>query len=72
MMTVSLPADLIRPDLDLVGVDGNAFAVLGTVQRALREAGNGPDVVAAYREQAMSGDYEHLLAVSLAFVEAES
>ena len=64
---VTLPENLVVPYVDLEGVDGNAFAVLGTVTRALREAGNGPDVLASYREQATGGSYEHLLRVSVAF-----
>ena len=69
MLNVNVPADLIAPDLDLVGVDGNAFAVLGAVIGALREAGNDADVIESYREQAMAGDYDHLIVVSLAFVD---
>ena len=49
-------------------VDGNAFAVMGAVVRALRRAGQA-DKVAEYREKAMSGDYNHLLAVSMKYVD---
>ena len=45
-------------------IDGNAFAVT----RALKKAGQG-DKVAEYREKAMSGDYNHLLAVSMEYAE---
>lgn len=51
-------------------VDGNAFSVMGAVTRALKRAGQG-DKVAEYREKAMSGDYNHLLAVSMEYVEFE-
>jgi len=57
--------DWINPDADLIGVDGNAFAVIGFVQRKLREAGNSNEVIDAYRNAAMSGDYDHLLLVSM-------
>lgn len=59
--------DWINPDLDLVGIDGNAFAVMGAVSRALRRAGNPPAVVDAYRKEATAGDYDNLLAVSMAY-----
>lgn len=59
--------DWIDPDVDLLGVDGNAFVILATVDRGLRRAGNSPEVRAAYREAATAGDYDHLLAVSMLY-----
>ena len=56
------------PGGSLVGVDGNAFSVMGFVLNRLRRAGNGPSVRERYLQQAMAGDYAHLLAVSLAFL----
>ena len=44
--------------VELVGQDGNAFLIIGTVQQALRKAGAPEEEVTAFREQAMSGDYE--------------
>jgi len=49
-------------------VDGNAFAVMGAVTKALRRAGQG-DLVTEYLARAMEGDYNHLLAVSLDYVD---
>ncbi len=49
-------------------VDGNAFAVMGAVIRALRQAGHG-DQVKEYTAKATAGDYHNLLAVSIEFVE---
>ncbi len=49
-------------------IDGNAFAVLGAVSRALREAGQG-DRVEEFMARATSGDYRHLLAVSMEYVD---
>ena len=49
-------------------VNGNAFAVMGAVQTALKRAGQG-DKVEEYLDKAMSGDYNHLLAVSCDYVE---
>lgn len=50
--------------VDLVGPDGNAFAILGLVRSALREAGATSSEIEAYRTEATSGDYANLLAVS--------
>lgn len=59
--------DWIDPEFELEGIDGNAFMVLGAVSKSLRRAGNSPEVIAAYREQATAGDYEHLLAMSIRY-----
>ena len=50
--------------------DGNAFSIMGAVSKALKQAGRA-DEVAAYREKAMSGDYDHLLMVSMEYVDFE-
>ncbi len=53
----------------LVGEDGNAFSILGRVSRALREA-KVPDAERdAFREEATSGDYDHLLQTVMRWVE---
>ena len=47
-----------KPTLELLGHDGNAFAILGKASRVARE--NNMDWK-AISEEAMSGDYDHLL-----------
>jgi hypothetical protein len=49
-------------------IDGNAFAIMGAVCKALRQAGQG-DKVKEYTDKATSGDYNHLLAVSMEYVD---
>lgn len=56
--------EIKKPKLKLVGEDGNAFAVLGAAQRAARNAGWTKEQIDAYRTEAMSGDYDNLLAVT--------
>ena len=53
----------------LIGEDGNAFAILGNVHRAMRDAGVSQEVIDQYRDDATSGDYDHLLAVTMEYVE---
>ena len=48
--------------VDLVGEDGNAFAVLGRVTKQLKRGFVSPEEVDAFQREAMSGDYNHLLA----------
>jgi len=49
-------------------LDGNAFAVMGAVIRALKRAGQ-RDKVQEHMARATSGDYDNLLRVSMAYVE---
>jgi hypothetical protein len=53
----------------LVGEDGNAFAILGRVTAALREAGVGPEERDEFTSEAMSGNYDHLLRTVMDWVE---
>lgn len=46
----------------LVGVDGNAFAIMGYTARALRST-NHSDLVKQMQNEAMAGDYWNLIAV---------
>lgn len=55
----------------LVGTDGNAFAVIGTTQALLRRAGAGAGYIAAMRTEAMGGDYDHVIATCMAYLDAE-
>lgn len=47
---------------NLVGQDGNAFALMGYTAKALRAEGLG-ELVDGMRKEATSGDYENLIAV---------
>ena len=58
-----------RPKVKLTGRDGNAFAILGRVEKALRKAGYSGDETDQYLEEATSGDYNHLLRVTMDWVE---
>jgi len=55
--------------VQLSGTDGNAFAVLGKVDRALRKAGATDEELRAFRAEATSGDYDHLLATCMRWVD---
>lgn len=50
-----------KPELRLVGEDGNAFAILGRARHAWLDAGNDRAEWDKIREEATSGDYGHLL-----------
>jgi len=52
-------------DVTLVGKDGNAFAVMGAVRKAMRKANVPQEEIEAYQKAAMSGDYNNLLRVTM-------
>lgn len=54
---------------DLVGVDGNAYAVMGYVSRAMLRSGFTTKECDEYLADAQSDDYDHLLTVSVDMVE---
>ena len=49
-------------NLDLVGVNGNAFMIMGVFGRQARKEGWSQDEIDAVLKEAKSGDYNHLLA----------
>jgi hypothetical protein len=57
--------------VQLTGNDGNAFNILASVSRALKDYGVSPDEVNTFTQEAMSGDYENLLLTASLWVEVE-
>ena len=57
--------------VELVGSDGNAFAIIGKVTNALRKSGVSKEEITNYRNEAMSGDYDNLLAVTMSTINVE-
>jgi hypothetical protein len=57
--------------VQLVGQDGNAFAILGAVQREMRRAGLTPEQVKEYMDAATAGDYDALLRTTMQYVEVK-
>ena len=53
---------------DLVGVDGNAFSIMGYTSRALRNEGL-RELEEEMTKKAMSGDYWHLIRVRDEYVQ---
>ena len=55
------------PDVEvqLSGNDGNAFAILGAVAKAMKRAGLSKEDVNEFQSEAMSGDYDHLLQTAM-------
>ena len=52
----------------LTGVDGNAFAIIGAVQKALNKAGASKEEISAFYDEATSGDYNNVIQTSMRWV----
>jgi hypothetical protein len=66
-------SEIKYPDVKvkLIGQDGNAFAIMGAVQKALRKAGVPKAELDQYFTEATSGDYNHLLQVTMSWVKVK-
>jgi hypothetical protein len=64
-----MKAPQVPPQVPLVGMDGNAFNIIGKTVKAFKKAGADKEYIDKYMEEAMSGDYDHLLGVTMEYVE---
>ena len=60
---------LNKPTVKLIGEDGNAFSIMGHVKQALRRAGADKEYIDAYLNKATAGDYNHVLGVTMEYVD---
>jgi len=71
-----MPEDPQQPrypdvQVQLSGEDGNAFAILGRTAAALRAAGVPQEEIDEFFTEATSGDYDHLLQTTMAWVDGQ-
>ncbi|HEX6758529.1 MAG TPA: hypothetical protein VF086_08980 [Propionibacteriaceae bacterium] len=60
---------VLRHRVVLTGTDGNAYAIIGRVRRALHEAGVSDVEVEEFTAEATSGDYDHPLRTCMRWVD---
>ena len=58
--------------MKLVGIDGNAFSILGRFSLEARRSGWKEEEIKKVTKEAMSGDYNHLLVTIMNNVEEPS
>lgn len=61
-----------KVSLNLVGLDGNAFALMGAFQSRARKEGWDQDEISYVIEKCMSGDYDNLLCVLMSYCNMDS
>lgn len=60
----------MRVSMNLVGLDGNAFALMGAFQKNAHRQGWEREEIEKVLDECTSGDYNHLLSVLMAHTEA--
>jgi len=55
-------------EVKLVGTDGNAFALISVVRKALKKAGVSKEEITEFFDEATNDDYNHLLRTCMAWV----
>jgi len=55
-------------EVELVGQDGNAMSIIAKVSSALKRNDVPTEEITAYQNEAMSGDYDHLLRTTMSWV----
>lgn len=55
-------------EVQLVGLDGNAFSIMARVGSALKKAGVPAEEIEEYYKQSKSGDYDNLLRTACEWV----
>ena len=68
---MSLDVKFPKAQVKLVDEDGNAFSILGRTIKALRHAGATKEDIKQFQEEAMEGDYNHLLQTVMAWVSTD-
>ncbi len=56
-------------EVQLSGEDGNAFVIIGKVSKAMKMADISKEVISEFRDDAMSGDYDHVLQTCMKYVD---
>tara|TARA_R110000824_G_scaffold8899_1_gene40335 strand:- start:1776 stop:1985 length:210 start_codon:yes stop_codon:yes gene_type:complete len=69
-MTIEVNAKYV-PVVELTTCDGNAFGVLGMVNRELRNLGAPKEYRDQFQAEATSGDYDNLIRTVMRYCEVE-
>jgi hypothetical protein len=64
-------SDIKYPEIEVELGDGNAVAIVMTVKRALNRAGVSFDECTEFQNEALSGDYNHVLQTCMEWVSVE-
>jgi hypothetical protein len=60
-----------RIKVEILGRDGNAFAILGATTKAMQRAGVSKEIRDEFLAEATSGDYDNLLSTVMQYFDVE-
>ena len=60
-----------KPKVKLVGLDGNAFSILGRAVNAMRKEGWTKEKIDEFRGEAMSGSYNYLITTVMKYCDCD-
>jgi hypothetical protein len=60
-----------KPVVKLIGHDNHPFYIISKVKQALKKAGADQEYIKKYIDEATSGNYDHLLVVTMNYVDVE-
>ena len=66
---IKLKEPIIIPKIKLNGTNGDSFSILSEVTEELIKAGADKEYVEKYLNEATAGDYDHLLGVTMKYVD---
>lgn len=58
-----------RHPYSLIGIDGNAFSIISYVINAMKQCGYSRDAINMYKTDALSGNYNNLLSLSIQMID---
>ncbi len=61
----------LKPVVELIGTDSNAFSIIGKCMKVARKAGWDKATQDKVRDEMMSGDYDHVLQTAMKYFEVE-
>jgi len=61
----------MKPEVQLLGQDGNAFAIMGACKQAAQRAGWDKEKIDSVLAEMMEGDYDHLLRTAMKHFEVD-
>lgn len=64
-------SNLNKPVVELVGNNGNAFAIIGACKKAARKAGWDKERISELVDEMHAGNYDNLLVVAMKHFEVE-
>ncbi len=61
----------MKPTVNLIGVDGNAYHIIGLCTKAARKAKWNKEQILSFQREMMSGDYNNVLQTAMKYFDVK-